>query len=945
VWQYNDYTYTAGNLTKAVMQAPAPGSTLSGSAATFTWSAASSASAYWLDIGSTAGGFDLYSQSAATATSQAVTGLPVNGSTVYVRLWTAANAVWQYNDYTYIAKGSTTTTQSKASMLTPAPGSTLGGAAVTFTWSAGSGASAYWMDVGIYAGGFDIFSQGEGLTTSATVNSLPTNGSTVYVRLWTALGAVWQYADYTYTASGASVPTLSRAVMLAPSPGSRLTGAAVAFTWKAGSAGSSYEVDFGRSIGGQEFGVGSPGSATSWVAQSLPTDGSLIHVRLWTKFADGSSVFSDYAYIASSASLQPPMLSAGSKGAIGNLTLTAPPRNSLGLPPRSTAVLSPAGGGVPLGVVGPAAVSPPSLTLTKASMVTPAPGSTLGNTVVTFTWTPGTGAQAYQLDVGTAGTGARDVFTGIVGLATSHTVNGIPIDCRKVYVRLSTQLNGLWEFNDYAYDGCGGASQPTVVGATGGSSGCGCGDLPSLRHRLEEVTALKAGWQAKLQATSSNKVATRDGWFALLNELRGTLPQLSYTYPATPVNISLFNSYVDPLCGGRGVSVDSCLDSETAAHQAAHGASCLAGHWNGQRAWTAREMIQEEIAANQAEMNYLQSAIAAIECTCWTPFALIVQNGTVSNIQMPGIITGGSSRSLNNGQGILIPITMHADGTFEGSGSGTDSGNAAGYGAGGSVNSQFGQAISIQANGVISRGQCNGPSCGPDVMHLVLSGGTGPQTANAQARFPGFSRDLHEVTQGGTGAVQFTLPAYIGQSAEQTLLDMGMLKSMMSVAIVAPSGTGVGGAALIPPQQCRATQTPPQMVASGGAGGGAAGGGVAIGGGNASGGVKLAPVPPGINPPVKTGITNAPASAVSVQVKETIHLGDTFAPAVQVAETIHVGDAILAPLSVQVKETIHVSDTVLEPMSITVNEAIHVGDAVRLPSDAKFPPPPPVLKK
>jgi hypothetical protein len=356
-------------------------------------------------------------------------------------------------------------------------------------------------------------------------------------------------------------------------------------------------------------------------------------------------------------------------------------------------------------------------------------------------------------------------------------------------------------------------------------------------------------------------------------------------------------------------------------------------------------MIQEEIAANQAEMNYLQSAIAAIECTCWTPFALIVQNGTVSNIQMPGIITGGSSRSLNNGQGILIPITMHADGTFEGSGSGTDSGNAAGYGAGGSVNSQFGQAISIQANGVISRGQCNGPSCGPDVMHLVLSGGTGPQTANAQARFPGFSRDLHEVTQGGTGAVQFTLPAYIGQSAEQTLLDMGMLKSMMSVAIVAPSGTGVGGAALIPPQQCRATQTPPQMVASGGAGGGAAGGGVAIGGGNASGGVKLAPVPPGINPPVKTGITNAPASAVSVQVKETIHLGDTFAPAVQVAETIHVGDAILAPLSVQVKETIHVSDTVLEPMSITVNEAIHVGDAVRLPSDAKFPPPPPVLKK
>ena len=36
-------------------------------------------------------------------TSQAVSGLPANGSTIYVRLWTLLAGVWQYNDYSYTA--------------------------------------------------------------------------------------------------------------------------------------------------------------------------------------------------------------------------------------------------------------------------------------------------------------------------------------------------------------------------------------------------------------------------------------------------------------------------------------------------------------------------------------------------------------------------------------------------------------------------------------------------------------------------------------------------------------------------------------------------------------------------------------------------------------------------------------------------------------------------
>ena len=103
---------------------------------------------------------------------------------------------WQYNDYTFKAAGG-----AKPAILTPAPSSTLSGSSVTFTWSAPSGAAAYWLDIGTIVGGFDLYSQGQALATSLTVSGLPTGGSTIYVRLWAIIAGVWQYSDYTYKAA------------------------------------------------------------------------------------------------------------------------------------------------------------------------------------------------------------------------------------------------------------------------------------------------------------------------------------------------------------------------------------------------------------------------------------------------------------------------------------------------------------------------------------------------------------------------------------------------------------------------------------------------------------------------------------------------------------------------------------------------------------------------
>jgi uncharacterized protein YkwD len=218
-WQYNDYTYRAaaggGAVTptptpppsstqaKAAMSTPTPGSTLAGSSATFTWTAGSGALEYFFYAGTTAGGNNLFGRSMALTRSAAVTGLPTNGSTVYVRLWTRFANGWQYNDYTYRAASAGTstppagTTAAKASMTRPAPGSALTGRTVNFNWTAGTG-STYLLQVGTTAGGSNLYSRVTA-SRSATVMTLPANGSTIYVRLWTLLGSSWQYVDYTYT--------------------------------------------------------------------------------------------------------------------------------------------------------------------------------------------------------------------------------------------------------------------------------------------------------------------------------------------------------------------------------------------------------------------------------------------------------------------------------------------------------------------------------------------------------------------------------------------------------------------------------------------------------------------------------------------------------------------------------------------------------------------------
>ena len=98
-WKSNDFSYTTNS---PEMINPPPGSTLSSSTVTFEWTSGAGIQEYWIYVGLTPSGKELYSQSQGLNLSGTVTNLPTDGRTLYVTLWfrTGSNT-WNYNDYIY----------------------------------------------------------------------------------------------------------------------------------------------------------------------------------------------------------------------------------------------------------------------------------------------------------------------------------------------------------------------------------------------------------------------------------------------------------------------------------------------------------------------------------------------------------------------------------------------------------------------------------------------------------------------------------------------------------------------------------------------------------------------------------------------------------------------------------------------------------------------------
>ncbi len=248
----------------AAMSTPTPGSALTGTSATFTWTAGQGNSQYWLYVGTTKGGYDLYNQSTGTNLSATVNGLPANGQTLYVRLYWLTAGAWAFADYTYQAAN-----PQKAVMMTPTPGSVLPAtsSSVAFTWTSGLGVTQYWLGVGATPGGTEYYGASAGTALSASAQ-VPLNGQTIYVRLWSLIAGSWQFNDYTYTAGTGQIASLTT-----PAPKSLLPGSSVTFDWTAGTGATQYWLYVGTNIGGAQYYNASTGTNLSAAVNGLPTDG------------------------------------------------------------------------------------------------------------------------------------------------------------------------------------------------------------------------------------------------------------------------------------------------------------------------------------------------------------------------------------------------------------------------------------------------------------------------------------------------------------------------------------------------------------------------------------------------------------------------------------------------------------------------------------------------
>ena len=375
----------------ATLISPNPGSVLSPSSQTFTWTAGAGVTAYWFNLGykpSGAAAKDVYNSGEIHTTSVTVNSLGAYGQTVYATLYSLIHGAWQPLSYTFIESGAPV----PAVLTLPTSGTLLNGSA-TFTWSSGDGVTYYWINVGDSSSGAaskDLYSSGPTTSTTASVSGLPTYGGTLYVTLYSNIYGAWQPTVYTFTETGTPQP----ATLTFPGLGATLSATSQTFNWSTGSGVTYYWLNLG---------YGSSGAAAKNIYSSGPTNSLTATVTGLPSY--GVPIYATlYSYI--NGVWQPTVYTFTSSGA-------------------------------------PVA----------ATMISPTSPSTLPSPSATFTWTAGGGVTAYWLNLGTSPTGvnSKNIYDSESTANTSATVTGLPSNGETVYATLYSLINGVWQSVQYTY--------------------------------------------------------------------------------------------------------------------------------------------------------------------------------------------------------------------------------------------------------------------------------------------------------------------------------------------------------------------------------------------------------------------------------------------------------------------------------------------------------------
>jgi len=223
-------TFSANAIADTQIVKPTAGSTLSGSAQTFTWNNDNAdVERFWLYVGTKAGGRDIAnSGDLGKDTEYDVIGIPADGSDIFLRLWYYSFSRWFYVDSRYTTAKLDLEISAPAVSI-PADNSELTGTSVELKWSDNNTPVNYWwLYFGTTPGGKDLYDSGPSLRTQTSVilDQLPVDGGPLYARLWFRTAANgWKYADTMYRAydSGGGefkdIPLISKITGVQPMTG------------------------------------------------------------------------------------------------------------------------------------------------------------------------------------------------------------------------------------------------------------------------------------------------------------------------------------------------------------------------------------------------------------------------------------------------------------------------------------------------------------------------------------------------------------------------------------------------------------------------------------------------------------------------------------------------------------------------------------------------------
>jgi hypothetical protein len=430
--------------------------------ATFQWTSAPAAQAYYLDVGTTEGGNDIVNTGAIQSTSYTPRSpLPI-GATLWARVWTELGGHW------YFEPDVSFTVSPDAALVSPVSGQQNVPGLATFQWTSAPSAQGYYLYVGTTEGADNVVNTGTIQGTSYTVASPLPIGATLWARLYTELGGIWSFqADVSFTVSPA-------AVLLSPAAGAQNVLVRASFQWTSAPSAQAYYLYVGTSEGADDVVNTGEIQVTSYSPSTMLPAGATLWARIWTELGGHWYYANDVSFTVSAAAL---LLSptSGQQNVIQNPTFQW---NAVaGAQGYTLWVGTSEGAQDVLYVTGlqgasytPSALLPAGATLwarlytelngiwsyqydvaftvtAAPPLVFPARGQQNIDTSLPFTWQSGAGAQGYQLYVGTS-PGASDLVHSGVIQSTSWSVPPLPVG-QTLYARIWSEIGGTWS---YPYD-------------------------------------------------------------------------------------------------------------------------------------------------------------------------------------------------------------------------------------------------------------------------------------------------------------------------------------------------------------------------------------------------------------------------------------------------------------------------------------------------------------